>query len=1673
MDDAQRAVQAAQYDQTLRQQAEDAERLASAWARGAGAAREAALANEVLAEARKRGLDPERDAGEIGNIGAGVWARDQAQRTQQFAQMASEQRRAVDLANAEFGMLGASNAERAKMVAMLQAANDLRDKGADLTDAGTRAYIEQAGELARVNSQLQDAAQNAANITQPITTGLEDIIVGAKGAGDAVKALGEDLKRIAARQLITKPFETAVSGALTRLMSGGVSIANDNRPTPANDPGGLDRLITTVKGGLGSSSSNPMWVTMASGSAAFDIGAMASASPMPVAIKDAGGLEGIIQGAATKYGVDPAIIKGIIERESSWRADAVNKTSGAAGLMQLMPANVRAYGVSNAFDPAQNIETGTRILKEHLVRAGGDIDKALSTYSGHITKDGSAYVSAVKASAEGYRQAGAGLRLVVDNTQGVTAAQESQLQAMLDAVPVQRAATSGAQNLTAAQDSLIASVLGTSKANDAALQVVDLQTRSISALGANAISVAEGLGDAADGASSLADASESSSNILLRGAQAVYSGFTGVLGSLWNSVSGLFGGVSAGGGGAVGAASTTQASLLGGGFGNVSSALSLANSGYSIYTGANTLGTTVANFATSTTGQSLGLATSAVGPTGPVIPQLTGAGEALTGVAGTIGSALPYGAVGGFLGGLAGTAMNSKAGGAAVGAVTGAGSAALGSYLMTGSMMGPWGLAAAAIIGGVMAALGTTKASVGPNAQGHILYEDGRYVQGPSAADNGGDDGNVKTVTASLATGFNALADAYGLTLKARNYGYWEGGTDKATGIGVHNDPEELIRQILRDATATDPTSNVAKALANETVRNSGDLEEIQKYLDVAKKIDSATEAFTELNKSLTQVQANAKAAAAENWKAIDEEIKTADKIGLGSEYRKSLENSIRSSFEGAVQAATPWETAMATLRGETEAWIEAVTRWNVGVSEAEIRADAAAKAAKLQAQAVAEYTASLYDAQGRDYLTSLSGIEDARDTTRRNLTAVGVDDAAGRANTLVTSQFTSVLSGLDLAQLTDVTRTLGGEVGALAETMRVAAQAVVTEDLTVRALRAQGKAADADAMELRLKQEREYRQAEKDGYDAASLAGLRWLQGLEAQTAATERAAQAAAYNADVTSRMYAAVGANRISGLLSLDQQQAVELAQARDAGYDTTRLQEVQAAERGQKAFDLAKADVLEWYDREIAAKQELVTSLQDGALKVSQAAKQFKAAGDSIRLSEDAPISPQERLAEAKRQWDAALGTINSSTASDGEKDTARSALASLGQTLVSIEKTNSAGTARALFDEVLGVLDRLGDPATYGAGTATAEADLKVAQDQLKEMQRARTEAANLGQRQLGSLDSIVSIMNQSYSLWQASLVPANQNTGTPTSATLDQMLKGLTKDTLGGIIEWAKAQGPETYQKALVAADTRLGWENNSYRYAAPADVATMDGTGFGINDALGFLKQFGYTGQFDSNANAFIQSHGLADAYTSFLRDFKARNSLEGKRARLEAFSAAQIEAAFGGMPDIQAARLADPAFDLAQWFRQTGINEVLAGQRQIPGFATGTLSTPPGAVWVGERGPELMWQAGGAAVASSADSLRIAGIYASAVNDRWSATNVSDFRPAAPARPERGNGRDAAILAELRRLNDQIAELRKGVHAEEGSAQNQRGVLLTKLIKTVEALQAELAEQKPRLTA
>ncbi len=87
-----------------------------------------------------------------------------------------------------------------------------------------------------------------------------------------------------------------------------------------------------------------------------------------------------IQNSAHTYQLDPALVASVIAVESNFNSRAVSNKS-ALGLMQLLPATAAQMAVRNAFDPAQNIDGGTRYLKQLLDRYGHNLTLALAAYN--------------------------------------------------------------------------------------------------------------------------------------------------------------------------------------------------------------------------------------------------------------------------------------------------------------------------------------------------------------------------------------------------------------------------------------------------------------------------------------------------------------------------------------------------------------------------------------------------------------------------------------------------------------------------------------------------------------------------------------------------------------------------------------------------------------------------------------------------------------------------------------------------------------------------------------------------------------------------------------------------------------------------------------------------------------------------------------------------------------------------------------------------------------------------------------------------------------------------------------------------------------------------------------------------------------------------------------------
>ncbi|MGP8248153.1 MAG: lytic transglycosylase domain-containing protein [Bryobacteraceae bacterium] len=88
----------------------------------------------------------------------------------------------------------------------------------------------------------------------------------------------------------------------------------------------------------------------------------------------------ILEDASKAQSVDLGLLRAVIDQESAFHPCAVSY-KGAQGLMQLMPEVASRLGVTDVFDPKQNVEAGAHYLKELLDKYKGDLSKALAAYN--------------------------------------------------------------------------------------------------------------------------------------------------------------------------------------------------------------------------------------------------------------------------------------------------------------------------------------------------------------------------------------------------------------------------------------------------------------------------------------------------------------------------------------------------------------------------------------------------------------------------------------------------------------------------------------------------------------------------------------------------------------------------------------------------------------------------------------------------------------------------------------------------------------------------------------------------------------------------------------------------------------------------------------------------------------------------------------------------------------------------------------------------------------------------------------------------------------------------------------------------------------------------------------------------------------------------------------------
>lgn len=184
-----------------------------------------------------------------------------------------------------------------------------------------------------------------------------------------------------------KSFESVLQGALNKDTSAnqtdrtGLSVRDYiNRRIDAT----ASRVVIRSKGHPNPSGDAPVQKTKAS----YDKSAIPSAqentvSTTPQAISpkaERRSIQHAIQRAAKKYNVPSDLIQSVIRCESNFQPDALSH-AGAQGLMQLMPATANDLGVTDPYDIQQNIDGGTRYLRQMLDRFEGDIKNALAAYN--------------------------------------------------------------------------------------------------------------------------------------------------------------------------------------------------------------------------------------------------------------------------------------------------------------------------------------------------------------------------------------------------------------------------------------------------------------------------------------------------------------------------------------------------------------------------------------------------------------------------------------------------------------------------------------------------------------------------------------------------------------------------------------------------------------------------------------------------------------------------------------------------------------------------------------------------------------------------------------------------------------------------------------------------------------------------------------------------------------------------------------------------------------------------------------------------------------------------------------------------------------------------------------------------------------------------------------------
>lgn len=283
----------------------------------------------------------------------------------------------------------------------------------------------EAAVLARASQIEALASRSAEGTSAPGGTSFAATLQAASAAQEASGAQGSEAEATqgASPEAIPASEAEPVTGGALATVESEIASQAASSSNSASGPGATSVSPTyatysaasaspasSVPAGSYPSTADP---TSLSSAATPATSAMPATSETP-APQGASAYEPLIEQAAARNGIEPAILYGLIEQESGFNPNA-QSSAGAAGLTQLMPSTAASLGVTEPLNPTQSIEGGAHLLGELLHQFHGNIQYALAAYNagaGAVDQYGGippypeteAYVTKVLANARSYQQ---------------------------------------------------------------------------------------------------------------------------------------------------------------------------------------------------------------------------------------------------------------------------------------------------------------------------------------------------------------------------------------------------------------------------------------------------------------------------------------------------------------------------------------------------------------------------------------------------------------------------------------------------------------------------------------------------------------------------------------------------------------------------------------------------------------------------------------------------------------------------------------------------------------------------------------------------------------------------------------------------------------------------------------------------------------------------------------------------------------------------------------------------------------------------------------------------------------------------------------------------------------------------------------------------------------------